>query len=903
MRTAVAAVLVLTVHTAAFLSLAPAADPKPAPKGPLSEARQRLLKGNYAEARAGFEKFLADPKLGPKAAAGVSRAWRAEGEYDKALAALDAAGKTFPGQPDVLAARGDLLFDLGRWDDALADAEAALKADDGHFLARWVRARVLRDKGDTARADQEVRWFVRTYTARSNADNDVTDPDELLLVAQAGAENARWHNLATQFRFILNDVIADALKADPDFWPAEYFAGTMLLEKYNRPDALEAFDKALKLNPNAAEPYAGRAVAALQKFEVKDAEALADQALKLNPKLPAALRAKADVRLIGGELAEAEKLLLAARAVNPRDAATLGRLAACYVMSRKGPEFAAVVKDAEGYDAKPGQFYYELADALEDRRRYAQAEEYFKKAAELRPMFAGPRAALGMLYLRLGREADGRAILTKAFDADPFNVRVANSLKVMRHLDRYAVIQTPHYEVKYDPEHDKVLAEFAAEYLEEVHAELRRQFGYEPPGRTPFEVFSSHEMFSGRTTGLPDLHTIGACTGRVVAMASPRAKGVGKPFNWGRVIRHELTHVFNLAQTEYQCPHWLTEGLAVRNEKMERPTNWTQILRDKLDAGELFTLDTVMLGFVRPRGPDEWTLAYCQSQLYVDYMTKTYGDSTVAKLLDAYRDGRDTGSAVRAACGVDQAAFETGYKAYVEDVLRPYRATKKGKAAEEKPLTFAQLEAAHKKDPADADLAARLAEQYLRRGKTAQARKLADGVLAKQKGHPVAAVVKARLLSLAGDDDAARGILEEAIKATPDNPRLLLAVGRYYVEAKEYDKAAEAFEKGRKAAPLDGDWLEQLARIYGETKETEKQVSVLKELVARDPDELDGRLKLAKACLDEDKLADAEFFARDAVMIDVTNDQAQKLLLDVLKAAGKKVEAEKLEKRFGEGKE
>src|SRR5579883_1261239 len=240
MRSLLAAALLLTVGLRS--PTAPAADPKPVPKGPLSEARQRLLRGNYAEARAAYEKFLADQQLGPAAAAGVARAWRAEGEYDKARAALDAAVKAFPDQPDLLAARGDLLYSLGRWDEAAADADRALKSDGGHFLARWVRARILRDRGDTAGADQEVRWFVRTYSARSQADNDITDPDTLLLVAEAGAENARWHNLPNQFRFILNDVIADALKYDPDLWPAENFAGEMLLEKYNRPDALEAFD-------------------------------------------------------------------------------------------------------------------------------------------------------------------------------------------------------------------------------------------------------------------------------------------------------------------------------------------------------------------------------------------------------------------------------------------------------------------------------------------------------------------------------------------------------------------------------------------------------------------------------------------------------------------------------------
>lgn len=893
MRTPICALL------AAVAFAAPAsAQPKKWSAGPLAEARQRLLKGNYEEARAAFEEMAKkDESLRPACAVGVSQTYRQVGDTDKALAVLTDALKSAADHPDLLAARADLLYELGRWDEAARDADAAVAKKDAQLLARWTKARVLRDKGQVDEADKAIRWVVRHYTARSNADNDITDPDELLVVAFAGAENARWHNLSRQFSFILNEVIADALKSDPDLWPAEHLAGSMLLEKYNRPDAVDAFDKALKINPKAADALAGKGLAALQKYDLKEAEGFADQALKVNPRHPGALRLKADVYLVASDWSTAEKLLDRARAAGPRHPATLGRQAACYLLQRRAADFERVVKEAESFDAKPGAFYHELAECLEERKRYSQAEHYYKKAAELRPMLSGPRAGLGMLYLRLGREQEGRAILTKAFDADPFNVRVANSLKVMRHLDKYATLATPHYELRYDPEKDKILAEFLAEYLEEVHAELKRQFNYEPPGKVVIEVFNSHDMFSGRVVGLPDLHTIGACTGKVVAMASPAAKGVNKPFNWGRVIRHELTHIFNLSQTDFMCPHWLTEGLAVRNEQMARPPLWTTVLRDKLAAGELFTLDTVMLGFVRPKGPDEWTLAYCQSQLYVEYLTKTHGEGSVGKLLDAFRQGMDTAAALKAACNVEKEAFEKGYRAYVEEVVKPYRS--QAKKEEEKPMTFAELEAAHKKDPDDPDLSARLADQLMRRNKASEARKLIEAALAKQPGHPLAAVVKSRLLARAGDDAAATAALEEAQKVHPDDPRLLMALSRAHLDAKDYPAAAAVLEHGRKVCPLEGDWLEQLARLYKTTGETDKLLGVLQELVIQDPDELDGRVRLARVSLEAGKPADAERFAADALRIDVTNEDARKALIEALKGQNKSAEVEKLLKRFG----
>src|SRR5262249_49221952 len=158
---------------------------------------------------------------------GVSLCLQSQGEYDKALAAVEAAVKDLPRDAALLARKADLLYLRGRWDEAEQAADAAVALNKEQFLAHWVRARLSRDRGELTKADAECRWFVRTYTARSNADKDITDPDELLLVGLAGAENARWHNLADQFTFILNDVFADALKADKAFWPAEYEAGML----------------------------------------------------------------------------------------------------------------------------------------------------------------------------------------------------------------------------------------------------------------------------------------------------------------------------------------------------------------------------------------------------------------------------------------------------------------------------------------------------------------------------------------------------------------------------------------------------------------------------------------------------------------------------------------------------
>lgn len=871
----------------------------PAEQSALTTARTRMLRGNYEEARTVYADLAKSAKSDMSriaAAIGLAQLDRAQGEYDQAESTLTGAIQSLAGHSDLLAHRADLRYFRGRWEEARRDAEAALAKHPDHFLARWVIARIARDSGELTQAADAMRWFVRAYTQASDEDRDITDPDMLAIVGQAGTEHARWNRLPRQFSFILEEIYGDIIKTDRNYWMAEDLAGRLLLEKYNKAEAEEAFDNALKINPKAVEPHIGKGWLCIQTYELKEAETYAERALSLNPRHPEALRLRTELDLIAGDVKAAQRRLAVARQVNPRDEAVLGKLAACGILNRKPEAVEEMVREVERFDSKPAIFYLALGETLDERKLWAQAEGYLKKAVELRPHLPAPRVALAMLYLRLGREAEARPLLDEAAKADPFNVRVFNSRKVLSHLDQYTTIETPHYIVRFDPTQDRVLAEFIADYLEEVHGELKRQFQYEPPGKTLFELFSNHEMFSGRTIALPDLHTIGACTGKIVTMASPNAKELGRRFNWGRVIRHELVHVFNLAQSDFQVPHWLTEGLAVRNEGGSRLPQWLTILRERLADNQLLNLDTITLAFVRPKNHEEWSLAYSQSQLYVEYLIQTYGEMSVGKLLEGFRDGSDTTAVLQRILNTAKTTFESGYRRYVAEIIQ--QSTGLTPTRPEPAFSLAELEKAYRQNPSDREVAARLAEKYALAGKTREASQLVDGVLAEQPRHPRAVSVKARLLSREKKDDLARQLLEGALLESPDDPRLLLALGKLYNSAREWDKAARVFERGRKIAPLEANWLEILAPIYAETKQKTPLIDVLTDLAMQDPDNLSARFKLAELHHEASDFALAERWSREVLFIDVFHQQARSILLNALRQQGKDAEANRLSKRF-----
>ncbi|HLW68713.1 MAG TPA: tetratricopeptide repeat protein [Gemmataceae bacterium] len=863
----------------------------PAQDATLQEARARWLHGNYEEARAAYAELAKADNAKPAVFVGWSRAFQSQGEYDKALEIVEKALKDRPDNEELLARNAELLYLRGRWDEAEAAADAAIKKKSEQFLARWIKARVLNDRGKLEDADQAFRWFVRTYSARSEADKDIKDPEELCLVGLAGVENANWHSITDQFNFILNDVYSDVLKADKDYWFGELYAGNLLLEKYNRGEAVSAFDKALKINPRAAEALVGKAIAHSQRFDLKEAEDFANQALKINPKLVDALLVKADLQLLAGDLVKVRELLDEALKVNPRDEHVLGRLAGLYVIQHKADELAKLEKEVTAYDPKPGLLYHECGNALTHRKLLTTAEGYYKKAIALRPNMPWPRDELGLLYMLMGKEAEASKVLDEAFNADRFNVRVANSRKVLEHLKLYETIKTPHFLLRYSPKNDPVLARYMADYLEQLYDNYSKQFTYAPNEPILVEVFNNHEFFSGRVIAVPDLHTIGACTGRMFAMVSPKGRGIRKPFNWGRVLRHELVHIFNLEQTDMQVPHWLTEGLAVSNEGFPRPPLWNQVLAQRVAKNDLLNLDNITLAFVRPKDQLEWTLAYCQSLLYVEYAKKTYGDKVVGQMLAAYIDGLDDAAMLKKVCKVEKADFEKGYRAYLNEVVKGMKVAK----TSGKPMTVSELQAAHEKDPEDIEIAAKLAERLLSR-EPAEARKLAEAVLAKQKDHPKAAVVLAKLEAKAGRTDEAIKALEVALKKVEPDAGLILALGRLYVEGSKLDKAAELFEQGRKVDPYDPVFLEELARLYKKTDDKAKRIAVLTELVATDADEFDQRKLLAQMLLAEGRNAEAEKVAKDALEIDLLDEEVQDVLFKALKAQKKDDEAARIKK-------
>jgi len=872
----------LRIGVALFLMVAPIVGWSADKPDGLAAARALLLTGKYAEAEEAFTGQIAQE---PAAVIGLAEVQSLTGRRAAAEKTLAAGIAQHPKSAALPGRFAQLAFDRGDYPEAQRQAEAALKADENELTARWVVAELHRVQGRVADADKAYHFFVDFY----NAHDEFKSPSDVQVIGWGAAQFARWNRLHDQYSFLVNDLYPSCRKLERKFWPGHLEAGKLFLEKYNQAEASREFKAALAINPNAAEVHVALAELALQNYDLAEAQAALDRALKINPEFVAAQQAQAQLHLANFAAQAAIESLTAARKLNPVQETTLGLLGAAYagvdgVGDAPESRLGKLIAEVEKRNPHAGEFYLALATGLDALRKFPAAAKYYRLAVEKLPQLMASRGQLGLMLMRLGAEGEAEKLLKASFDIDPFNVRVNNTLKVLDVLAGYATLETEHFIIKFDRGQDEVLAKCVARFLEEeVYPDLTKRLGYRPADKSLFEIFNKakntngHGWFSARMVGLPYIGTVGACAGKMVALSSPND---GPKYNWARVVKHEFTHVLNLQQTDFNIPHWFTEALAVHHEGYPPPREWQTLLADRFAADKLFTLDTINLGFIRPHSSQEWTLAYCQAELYAAYLLEKYGDAALAKMLQAYADNLTTTAALKREFQVDVGDFERGYKAFLEKRLAGSRTPVKPA------LSFAELEAGNHERPEDVDVAAQLALEYVRRKSYPEARKLADAVLKKEPKNQLAAYVKARIRLLTGETDEALALLEGALdKARPQENLVGLLAG-LKLQAKDYSAAAELYELAAQSQPNEVQWTQSLAKTYLLAKDDKRLRPVLEKLAQADADDGLVRKKLAQMCLDAKDHGSARRWAQQAVYCNVLDGEAHRLLATAAQAAG-----------------
>lgn len=590
------------------------------------------------------------------------------GKKDAALQALteDAVAN----HPKAQLLRAQILSDLSRHEEAIHLLEQVIERDKNSVAGHFYLGQIAETAGDMARARKAYAFF-EPYIDKLYAET-IDSAEELTLIGR-GLDRWATINKAYKDRVALHNMILEKcfgqayLRLDRDYWPARVATAEFHLARDDQKTALGLLKGVLEQNPNDLHSLQLIGWISLEQFNFDGAEKAIDELRKVDPNCIEADLLETRNLLQQRRPGDAEKVIGRVVARQPKNLEALGLLAAVYGLQLREDKVNETLKKVEQIDPDNATAYFEVAQQLGAMRQYPRAAEKYKVAIERADWWTDAYNGLALLYTQSGDEEDAYRILEQARALDPFNYATTNYIRLLDNFRTYAKKETDHFIVYYDAKLDPVIPLYFSDYLESIYKDVCGAFKHEPKQKTLIEIFPTHDAFSVRTTGSPWIGTVGASTGRVIAMVAPRkGKHTMGPYNWAQVLRHEFTHTVTLSATDNRIAHWMTEGLAVYEERIPLRWEWVPMLYNAVSKKQLFTMENLTWGFVRPKKPSDRQLAYAQSYWICKYIEETFGHDKMLAMLAEFRKGREQKDVFPEILGKTLTQFQTDFFAWTE---------------------------------------------------------------------------------------------------------------------------------------------------------------------------------------------------------------------------------------------
>jgi tetratricopeptide (TPR) repeat protein len=592
------------------------------------------------------------------------------GRREEALDVLSA--EPIRDNPRIQIFRARVLGELGRLEEAISLLRIHLAKNPDSIAGHYWLGNLAETKGDLATARLAYDWFTPFIDKWQGDRAQFTSAEEVTLIGR-GLDRWAILNGAYQTRKSLHNVILSMFlraydEIDRGYWPAHTAAAEYYVSHDDQKSAIDELKKALGRNPHDIASLSIVAMLTVETFNFDAADARIAEIREVDP-----LSIEADLLATRNLLrqrrpSDAQNTVRRVLQEQPRNIEAMGLLAATEALQLHDDETTGILKDVEKLDPSNATAYLEVAEQLGAMRQYPRAAAMYKIAIERAPWWTAARNGLGLLYTQSGDEDLARVTLDAAHSLDPYDHATTNYLRLLDDLAKFARAETPHFVVMYDARRDPMIPEYFADYLESIYKQTCGEYRFEPPVKTYIEVFPTHDAFSVRTTGSPWIGTVGASTGRVIALVSPRnGSGTLGTFNWAQVLRHEFTHTVTLAATDNRIAHWMTEGLAVVEERSPMRWEWVPMLYQAVSKHQLFTMEGLTWGFVRPKRPIDRQLAYAQSFWICQFIEENWGHEAVLKMLAEFRLGKEQKDVFPQILGESLADFQGDFFAWTED--------------------------------------------------------------------------------------------------------------------------------------------------------------------------------------------------------------------------------------------
>jgi tetratricopeptide (TPR) repeat protein len=324
------------------------------------------LRGRPSEAAAVYRKALALEPGRANALCALGAALRDQGKLDEAVAAYRRALEVDPGHAGTYNALGAVLHRLHRSGDAAAAYRKALDLDPRHPAASFNLALLLAEQNKPDEAAAACRQALAV---------DPRDGDACLTLGRALQAQGKLDDALAAFR--------KAASLKPGDGVAPYHAGVVLLQLDRPGEAAAALRKAVELNPtNAAASFAlGHALLTLD--QPGEAVAALRRAVAAEPNNAGAYNELGNALVARNQPDEAITAYRKAIAIDPKLAAAHYNLGQVWQAWDHADDALAAYRRAAAIDGRFGVGFADLASALLNRGRFADARRAARQGLEL----------------------------------------------------------------------------------------------------------------------------------------------------------------------------------------------------------------------------------------------------------------------------------------------------------------------------------------------------------------------------------------------------------------------------------------------------------------------------------------------------------------------------------------
>ena len=845
----------------------PARDaPDDAGSTAIADAYQALKRGRYQSAERAFLALGNGPDR-PEALLGLARVQMRTGRYRQAAeTARRAVSRAGRHSPRALTAQAEALLAQGENDRAEKLLYQAAAWRQAH-RARVVLGRLLQQVGRRREAEELFSLVIDDYNDQTL---DTSDAEQMTYLALAAWALGSLHDANHSFR---EAALLDPASEETQLWWARLF-----LEKNDIEHARESVTDALSINPSSAEAHELIArILLAESFDFPGAHKRLDRALRINPKLVAAHVTRAGMALRNMQVDRADQHLERALSVNPNDLEALSTRAAVRFLADDRQGFEQAEHQVLLRNPRFSAMYNIIASYAEWEHRYQELIEMARKALRLDPDDAAALATLGLGMLRVGEEEAGLRALRSAWERDPFNVRVFNTLNLYEQViaPDYERFTAPPFRIRLLREERAVLEPYLVPLLQQAYRDMKQRYRFEPEGPIDVELYADRRHFSVRTTGLPSAGVQGVCFGKVLTAVSPRAGS----FNWGQIVWHELSHVFHLQISRNRVPRWFTEGLAEYETTIARP-EWKREQDHELylaiRSNRFPRLAELNTAFTGARDPQQLMTAYYVASRVVRYIVERFGLPAVVKMLDAWGKGAITARVFSETLGVDLQSLDADFR---RQALQRLAGREKDFVAElPHGDDLKSLREAVRKAPDDADALAELALGYVRRHKLRRAASAARKALRSSPDHPTAHFALTRVALGKADIAAAEGHLRAVLAAGKDGYLIRLLLARASLARNDLREAERQLESAVSIDPERADGWQMMMEIAGKRADSALLLRAARALADIDQHDRRTYLLLMGALADEKQWGEVIRYGERALFVDPENPEVHRLL-------------------------